>query len=116
VDSTSTGDFGITDIGLGVQYRFELQKPQWVPFVGGGLDILLTDFTFPNGVNASVDDTVGFYVKGGIDYFIMRQFAVTAEVKAVTAIQADFRGQGRPPGHFDPSNFSSTFGIRYFFY
>lgn len=115
VSGPDQGDFGITDIGLGAQYRFDLAKPQWVPFVGGGLDILLTDYTTQDGVNTNVDDTVGFYAKGGIDYFIMRQLAVTAEVKGVAAVTADIHGPGGISGHFDPSYFSSTFGIRYFF-
>jgi outer membrane protein len=116
VSGPDRGDFGITDIGLGVQYRFDLQKPQWVPYVGGGLDILLTDYTTENGIHTNVDDTVGLYAKGGIDYFFMRQLAVTAEVKGVAAVEADIHGPGPISGHFDPSNFSSTFGIRYFFY
>ena len=80
-------DFDTTNISLGAQYRFFDPFPhrQLVPFVGGGLDILV------NGVGDGLDaDTVaGVHVKGGVDYFITRELAATAEMKGILAPDAD---------------------------
>ena len=106
-------DFNTTNISLGAQYRFiDLPYRQLVPFVGGGLDILV------NGVSDGLDaDTVvGAHVKGGVDYFITRELAATAEIKGVLAPDADVHDVfGRKAGSFDPMSFSTTFGVRYFF-
>ena len=106
-------DFNTTNISLGAQYRFiDLPHRQLVPFVGGGLDILV------NGVSDGLDtDTVvGAHVKGGVDYFITRELAATAEMKGVLAPDADIHDPfGRKVGNFDPMSFSMTFGVRYFF-
>ncbi|HEX8960277.1 MAG TPA: OmpW family outer membrane protein [Geobacteraceae bacterium] len=118
-DITHTGfgsntalDFDTTNLSLGVQYRF-LNVPirHFVPYVGAGLDILL------NGANEglSVDDTVGVHLCGGFDYFVMRELALTSEIKGVIAPDADINAGGTKVGNFDPSSFSMTFGVRYFF-
>ncbi|HTG81154.1 MAG TPA: outer membrane beta-barrel protein [Geobacteraceae bacterium] len=107
-------DFNTTDISFGAQYRFiNLPQRQLVPYVGGGLDILI------NGVNSSfgdVDTVVGAHVKGGVDYFLTKELAATAEMKGVLAPSADIHDpSGAKAGNFDPTNFSMTFGMRYFF-
>lgn len=109
----TTMDFDTTNISMGVQYRFlNLPVRHLVPFVGGGVDILV------NGANNGLDvDTVaGVHAKAGVDYFVMRNFALTTELKGVIAPNADITrpGSGKV-GNFDPNNFSMTFGARYFF-
>lgn len=107
-------DFDTTNVTLGVQYRFLNMVPvrRLVPYGGGGIDILLNGAD--NGLG--VDDVVGVHLNAGVDYFIQRQLAVTAEVKGILAPDADitFPGFGKV-GDFDPSSFSTTFGVRYFF-
>jgi outer membrane protein len=113
---SETGDFGTTDISLGGQYRFALPSPQLVPFVGVGLDILVNDYDPNNGSRRNVDTTVGAHLSAGADFFLTRQLALTAEAKVVAAPNADITdGFGDHRGNFDPSSFSSTVGIRYFF-
>jgi outer membrane protein len=110
--SNSNLDFDITNISLGVQYRFtDLPNKRFVPYAGGGLDILL------NGVSdGSVDDVVGVHASAGFDYFFLRQLACNVEAKGILAPDADFRSPGGAKlGDFDPTNFSMTFGVRYFF-
>jgi len=112
---SDTGDFGVTNVSFGGQYRFPyLQNRQLVPYAGGGLDIIFTDYDPNDGTGRDVDTTVGIHVKGGVDYFLEKQLALTAEAKIVLAPDADISGNGRS-GDFDPTNFSSTVGIRYFF-
>jgi len=105
-------DFDTTNISFGVQYRF-LNVPvrHLVPFAGGGFDILL------NGANngLDVDSTVGVHLKAGADYFLQRQLALTSEIKGVLAPDTDITFAGAKVGNFDPSSFSMTFGVRYFF-
>jgi outer membrane protein len=112
---SETGDFGTTNISLGAQYRF-LPKQQLVPFVGVGLDILVNDYDPNSGATRNVDTTVGAHINGGVDYFLTRQLALTAEAKLLAAPNADITdGFGNHRGNFDPSSFSTTVGIRYFF-
>lgn len=108
-DSFEGIDFSITDLSFGAQYRFtDLAPRQLVPYVGGGFDILINDID-----NGSVDTVVGVHLKGGADYFLMKELAATAEWKGVFAPDADTSGFGGRD--FDPMNFSVTFGVRYFF-
>jgi outer membrane protein len=106
-------DFNTTNIAFGGQYRFtDLSLRQLVPFAGGGLDILI------NGADHGLDiDTVlGVHVNGGVDYFITRELAATAEMRAVLAPDADIHAAGgQKVGNFDPMSFSMMFGVRYFF-
>ncbi len=110
-------DFDTTNISIGLQYRFaNLPVRQLVPYVGGGIDILMSgtkDFT---GYKADIDTVVGGHVSGGVDYFLARNFALTAEIRAVFAPEADIKLQtGEKVGNFDPTSFSTTFGFRVFF-
>lgn len=110
--STAGLDFDMTNISFGVQYRFiNLPIKQLVPYAGGGLDVLI------NGVsNGSADDVVGGHVSAGVDYFLLKQLALTAEAKGVIAPNADFRSpSGVKQGELDPTHFSMTFGVRFFF-
>ncbi|MDA8412255.1 MAG: outer membrane beta-barrel protein [Desulfobacteraceae bacterium] len=107
---SDAGDFGVTNVALGAQYRFVLDQPKLVPYLGAGLDILMIDAD----QGREVDTTVGVHASAGADYFIMKQIALTAEAKLVLAPDTDINGpSGR--GNFDPNNFSTTFGVRYFF-
>jgi outer membrane protein len=114
VSGANTGDFGITNISLGAQYRFMIPLQQLVPYAGGGLDILLNDYKTEKGIKTDVDTVVGVHLAGGIDYFILKQLALNAEARAVIAPEADITLPGAS-GHFDPSSFSGTVGVRFFF-
>jgi len=113
---SETGDFGVTDVSFGGQYRFINVHRQLVPYVGAGVDILFSDYEPNNGATRNVDSTVGMHISGGVDYFLQKQLALSAEVKAVIAPDTDINdGNGVHRGNFDPSSFSTTVGIRYFF-
>jgi len=114
LDITHAGlnTFDITNISLGAQYRFiDLPVRHLVPYAGAGLDILL------NGIDVgSVDNVVGIHLCAGADYFLRKQIALTAELKGVLAPNADIKSpSGFKVGDFDPTSFSMTFGVRYFF-
>ena len=67
VSGQNEGDFGITNISLGAQYRFMGPQPKLVPYAGAGIDILLTEHTRPNGTKANVDNTFGVHLSGGVE-------------------------------------------------
>jgi outer membrane protein len=106
-------NFDTTNVSMGGQYRFtNLPVKRLVPFAGAGLDILLNGAD--NGLD--VDTVAGIHVKAGVDYFLMREFAVTSEIKGIIAPNADIHSPGGVKvGEFDPDSFSMTFGLRYFF-
>ncbi len=110
------GDFDTTNISLGAQYRFvDLGLQKLVPYVGAGLDILVNNFTFADGDNADVDTVAGVHVSAGVDYFLLKQLALTTELKGVLAPEADINFGGEKIGNYDPTSFAMTFGVRYFF-
>lgn len=106
-----TGQFSVTYIALGGQYRFAELYPKLTPYAGAGLDIILPDHD-----NGNVDTVVGLCISGGADYFFTHNIAATAELKAVLAPDADIKQTGGPGGHFDPTNLSGSIGVRYFFW
>lgn len=113
---SDTGDFGITNVSLGGQYRFALTNRQLVPYLGAGLDILFSDYDVNGGARSDVDTTAGVHISGGVDYFLQKNLALTAEVKLVAAPDTDITdSSGVHQGNFDPTNLSTTVGIRYFF-
>ena len=113
VSGPNMGDFEVTNIALGGQYRFAVDVPNLTPYAGAGLDILLSDYKDQLGINRDVDTTVGAHVSGGVDYFLTRNLALTAEARAVIAPETSINSPGG--GHFDPSSFSGLFGARFFF-
>lgn len=114
---SDTGDFGVTNISIGGQYRFALQQHQLVPYIGVGLDIIATDYDENGGARSNVDTTVGAHLSGGLDFFLQRNVALTAEAKLVVAPNVSITDQryGDHRGDFDPSSFATTIGVRFFF-
>jgi outer membrane protein len=110
----NAGNFETINVGIGAQYRFNDPLPRLTPFLGAGLDILMNDFTV-EGIGTDVDTVVGVHLKAGVDYFVMKQLALTTELKGVIAPTADIRFAGEKIGNYDPMSFSMTFGARFFF-
>jgi outer membrane protein len=114
---SDTADFGVTDYSFGGQYRFALQQRQLIHYVGAGLDILVSDYDEYLGFTSDVETKVGAHLSGGVDFFLQRNLALTAEAKVVIAPDAKItdRQSGNSAGNFDPSSFSTTVGLRFFF-
>lgn len=111
VYGSDIGDFSVIDIALGAQYRFLPGHPQLVPFVGAGFDLLINDVER----DRSVDSTIGAHASAGVDFFITRQFALTAEARLLVAPKVDINGPSGKEGDFNPTSVATTFGVRYFF-
>lgn len=116
INSTKVVDFETTNISLGAQYRFvDLPGTQLVPYLGVGVDILLNDSTDRDGDTANLDTVPGIHVNGGVDFFVLKQLALTAELKGVLAPDADIKVGSSKVGDYDPTSLSMTFGFRYLF-
>lgn len=104
------GTAAVTNLSIGAQYRLP-QRQGFVSYFGGGMDVLINDLP-----NNAVNTTVGLHLQTGIDYFLMRQLALNAEVKGVEAFSGDIKDfTGAKVGEFDPSHLSFTVGARFFF-
>lgn len=91
-NNTGTLEESFRDIllGLGVKYHFDAGS-EWVPYIGGGLDIHYLSFTDRNLLNdagfrlqrASNKDefTFGFNIGGGILYRINESFSIGLDPK-----------------------------------
>src|SRR5512133_520491 len=103
----SDTNFDTTNISMGVQYRCpHVPVKHLVPYAGAGLDILLNGAD--NGLD--VDNAIGVHVKVGVDYFVMKQLALTSEIKGIIAANSDITTPGgNKVGEFDPDSFSMTF-------
>ncbi len=116
LDGFRAGDFNTTNVSIGAQYRFvDVPVQHLVPYVGAGLDILFNDFNAADGSHLDVDTVPGVHVSAGTDYFLMKQLALTAELKGIVAPDADINFGGAKVGNYDPTSLSMTFGVRYFF-
>lgn len=113
---SQAGDFGVTNLSLGGQYRFAVADQQLVPYLGAGVDLLFSDYDPYYEGRRDVDTTVGVHASAGMDYFLLKQLALTAEARLVVAPDTDITdSSGNHTGDFDPSSFSGTIGVRYFF-
>jgi outer membrane protein len=115
-DASHGAEFSTTAFSLGAQYRFtNLSVSKLVPYVGGGVDLLASDTTDWTGFKGDVDTVPGAHANGGIDYFILKQLALNADLKVVIAPDADIKYGGIKVGDFDPTSLAFTVGFRFFF-
>jgi outer membrane protein len=104
------GTAGVTNVSVGAQYRFP-ERQRFIPYGGAGVDVLINDLS-----DGYANTVVGMHLAAGCDYMLMRQVALTAELKGVEAFSADVRAfNGAKVGQFDPSSLSLTIGARFFF-
>lgn len=98
----------MTDVGLGVQYRFMPEK-HFVPFVGVGADFIKGDIDKVN-----LKWTYGGHVNGGFDYFINKGVVLTADFRYIVAEKNNIEKNGVVVGKFDPMTVTGMFGLRLF--
>jgi outer membrane protein len=105
------GTAGVTNLSFGAQYRLP-EKERFIPYGGAGVDVLINDLG-----DYYANTVVGMHLAAGVDYMLMRQVALTAELKGVEAFSSDVKriNGGDKVGEFDPSNISFTVGARFFF-
>lgn len=104
------GDASLTDVSIGLQYRFTPER-QLVPYLGAGLDFINGDFKNKFDQKYDFDWTFGGHVSAGVDYFATKGVALTAEMRGIFAAKGDIKNTGY---EYDPTGFAGTVGIRLF--
>ena len=104
------GDVSMTDVSLGLQYRFTPDN-RLVPYIGAGADFITGEFTNESGNKFGLDWTAGGHVNAGIDYFVTKGIALNADVRGVFAAKGDMKSTNF---EYDPTSFIGTVGIRLF--
>jgi outer membrane protein len=108
--SPSFGQTEVTNISMGAQYRFP-ERQRVIPYFGGGVDVLINDLP-----RNTAETVLGVHITAGIDYVLQRNLSWTGEIKGVEAFSSDVKDfTGSRVGKFDPSNFSCTTGLRFYF-
>ena len=104
----------LTDISLGVQYRFSPDKPV-VPYLGIGADFITGELEHAvTGNKYDLEWTPGGHINAGVDYFITKGIALTADIRGIVAVKGDIKRGDSKVGNFDPASFQATFGVRLF--
>jgi outer membrane protein len=101
----------LTDVGLGVQYRPATDK-HLVPFFGAGVDFIRGSLKNVSGTSYDMDWTEGGHLNVGLDYFITKGIAFTADLRGLIAFKGDIKSAGSKVGEYDPMSFIGTLGIR----
>ncbi|MBU5612494.1 porin family protein [Geomonas azotofigens] len=104
------GEVTLTDISLGLQYRFTPDR-QLVPYLGAGVDFIQGSFTNNFDDKFDLSWTTGGHVSAGVDYFVTRGVAFTAELKGVFAPKGDLKTTAL---EYDPTSFLGMVGVRLF--
>jgi outer membrane protein len=110
------------DLALGIQYRF-FPTERFVPYLGIGAAVVFPNirisdaFAKDEGVGNSTDTgkNIGGFAKGGLDYFVSQQIALSAEAKETYATDSDIKANGRTIAVFDAKNLTVLVGVKVFF-
>lgn len=109
---TKVFEAALTDVALGVQYRFG--SGRLVPFVGAGADFIRGELTSTTGSSYRLDWTFGGHANLGFDYFLTRGIAFSIDARGVYAADGDVSRSGSKVGSYDPVSFIGSFGLRLF--
>ena len=101
------------DVAVGLQLRNNVSK-DLAAYLGGGIDVLLSDVKDSFGNKGDVDTVVGGHVNVGGDYFITKDIALNLDLRGIFFPEADITGGGRTVAKYDPISFITLFGVRYF--
>lgn len=110
VNGSKVGEAAFTDVSLGLQYRFTPDN-RLVPYLGAGVDFITGDFQYQSGQKFDFEWTTGGHINAGVDYFLNRGVALTAEIKGVFAPKGDVKGTA---SEYDPTSFLGAVGVRLF--
>jgi len=103
----------LTDLSLGLQYRFTPNN-RLVPLVGGGVDFIKGELEATTGAGYSMEWTVGGHAHAGVDYFFTPGIALAAELRGIYTARGDINAGDVKVGKYDPLSFVGTLGVRLF--
>lgn len=111
IDGDKAYEADMMDISLGLQYRFMPEK-SLVPFVGVGVDFIQGDLDHVNGNSYDMDLSYGGHVNAGLDWFLTKGIALTADLRITAADTGDIEKGDSKVGEYDPLWFQGTVGFR----
>ncbi len=103
----------VADYAIGVQYRF-MPTGQVVPYVGLGIDFINGDLDHVNGTGYDLDWTYGGHVGAGVDWFLTKGIALTADLRGTGAMSGDVKRGETKVTEYDPFWIQGTIGVRLF--
>lgn len=110
-NGVKTYEAAVTDIALGVQFRF-LTAHRVVPYIGFGPDFITGDLKHINGTGYDLDWTFGGHVNLGFDWFITPGVAMTTDVRGVVAADGDIMRGSTKVSEYRTQWFQGTVGFR----
>ncbi len=103
-----------TNASLGFQLRNNVADSDLAAYIGGGVDVLVSNVEDANGGKGDVDTVVGGHVNAGGDYFITKRWALNLDLRGVFFPEANIKGNGITVAKYDPISFVALFGVRFF--
>jgi outer membrane protein len=110
-NGVKTYEAAVTDVALGIQFRF-LTANKLVPYFGLGPDFITADLKHVNGTGYKLDWTYGGHVNLGFDWFITPGIAMTADARGVYAMDGDVLSGSTKVSEYRPRWFQGTVGFR----
>lgn len=110
-NGVKTYEAAVTDVALGVQFRF-LNDKKIVPYLGLGLDFITADLRHVNGTGYKLDWTFGGHANLGFDWFITKGIAMTTDLRGVYATDGDVLHGSNKVSEYRPQWFQGTVGLR----
>jgi outer membrane protein len=111
ISGSKAYEAALTDVALGVQYRLASEN-RLVPFFGLGADFIKGSLKHVLGATYNLDWTEGGHVNVGVDYFLTRGIALSAEIRGLFAFDGDVKSSGVKVGEYNPMSFIGTLGVR----
>lgn len=103
-----------TNASLGLQLRSNIEEDM-AAYIGGGVDVLISNVQDASGVDGKVSTVVGGHVNAGGDYFLTKSWALNLDVRGVFFPDADIKGNnGIRVAQYNPISFVALFGVRFF--
>lgn len=103
----------VADYAIGVQYRF-MPNSQVVPYVGVGADFIKGNLKHVNGTGYDLDWTYGGHIGAGVDWFLTKGIALTADLRGTGAVSGDVKSGNAKVTEYDPAWIQGTIGVRLF--
>ena len=101
-DGTTDGRLVMVPVFISGYWRFVGTDSRWIPFVGMGFGLLANQFKLSleakskalndgrEDFHQDIDDTIGFHVVAGLEYFILQRLSLSLEARYLFA-KADVR-------------------------
>lgn len=100
-------------MSLGVQVRNNVSE-DLAAYLGGGIDLVLSDVKDPNGNKGDAQTVVGGHLNMGGDYFITKRMALNFDLRGIFFPESDLKAGGVTVARYNPTSFVGLFGVKFF--